>query len=157
MKKKNTNRKNSDKNSSETQKLLIKLALNTLRHIMEDEELHKTAKKLKLATVDFVRENLNLVNKDNLEEAIEKALEGCLQKDAESQIKVTAFLTALYTKHDIKRAAQVGGSLLQHFGELYFPSIKERELRYALKVSPELYEYFYNKIKGDYDDNVTEV
>ena len=95
---------------------------------------------------DFLQESSGNVNRDDLEKAIKKTCSTCTRKNIDEQLRVTAFVTALYMQNDIKRAAQVGGSLRKRFGVTWFPHIKERELRYALDVDKELEEYLYQQL-----------
>jgi len=100
---------------------------------------------------DFIKENTGLVNKHSLEVAIELALKTCTCEDKEKQQVIMAFISALYHDNQIKRAAQVGGSLLKRFGNDYFPEIKEKELRYALDVSKQSEEFYLEKIKNKWN------
>lgn len=103
--------------------------------------------------IDFIQETSGNVNRDNLHQAVEKACKSCTKKTLNEQMRVMAFVTALYMQNDIKRAAQVGGSLRKRFGVTWFPFIKERELHYALDVDIELEEFLYNELvtKGKLD------
>jgi hypothetical protein len=101
--------------------------------------------------LDFIQVATGNVNIHSPENAVEIAINTCLRKDRVSQIKVAAFVTALYLQYDIERAAQVGGSLLKRFGKSWFPHIKDRELRFALEVDSELENYLYNQILGGKD------
>ncbi|WP_156481546.1 hypothetical protein [Anabaena sp. 4-3] len=95
---------------------------------------------------DFIQETSGNVNRDNLTQAIEKACSSCTRNNFHDQARVSAFLTALYMQNDIRRAAQVGGSLRKRFGVTWFPHIKERELRYAIDVDKELEDFFYQEL-----------
>lgn len=95
---------------------------------------------------DIVQQVSGNVNRDTLEQAVEKACASCTKKDVDDQLSVIAFVTALYMQNDISRAAQVGGSLRKRFGVTWFPHIKERELRYALDVNEELVDFFYQEL-----------
>jgi hypothetical protein len=111
------------------------------------------------------------VNLRSQQEAIELALKTCIRKDPESQLQVTAYVTALYLQYGQQdlvgggwsvsampvkfpgvfqskglRGAKVGGSLLQHFGHSYFPHIAERERKYALNVDGELLSYIQGEL-----------
>lgn len=70
------------------------------------------------------------------------------------QVGVEDYLTNdskryLSAQYEIERAAQIGGSLLNRFGKSWFPHIKDREIRFALKVDTELENYLYNKILNE--------
>lgn len=128
----------------EVQKYLIKFALEQ----MNTSKVRRKAKRISLNIFHEFQVWSKQVNLHTQEEAIKIALEKCLRKDYESQMKVSAFVIGLYLQHgqDIKRAAQVGGSLLKRFGRTYFPHIKDRELKFALKVDSELENYLYQEL-----------
>ncbi|TVP62120.1 MAG: hypothetical protein EA343_12145 [Nodularia sp. (in: Bacteria)] len=100
----------------------------------------------RLKAFDMIQEVSGNVNRDSLEQAVENACNSCTRKNLDDQLRITAFLTALYMQNDIKRAAQVGGSLRKRFGVTWFPHIKERELRYALDVDQELEDFFSQEL-----------
>jgi hypothetical protein len=116
-------------------RVLIQESLN----LLSNPEIRQQAQ-------DIIQEVSGNVNRDTLEQAVEKACTSCTKKSVDDQLSVIAFVTALYMQNDINRAAQVGGSLRKRFGITWFPHIKERELRYALDVNEELVDFFYQEL-----------
>lgn len=145
-------------NKEEIQEHLINFALEQINNKINDpkarEEVMKAAQKISLDIFHQWQVWAKQVNLHTKEEAISIALETCIRKDPENQKKVAAFVIALYSQYDqdIKRAAQVGGSLLKRFGRSYFPRIKDRELKFALPVDSELEEYLYQQLSTE-DEN----
>lgn len=134
------------KMSTSQKAVIIKAALKVATKLATDPEVQKQVLNLYHGAVDLFQMQAGKVNLHTEEEALEIALDRCIRKDDESQTYVAAFVSALYAQHDIRRAAQVGGSLLDRFGISWFPHIKAREKRYALIVDRELEAYFYQQI-----------
>jgi hypothetical protein len=123
-----------------------KIAIEIFWRLVNDTQYRQQAYDGGIIIVDFIQVKTKNVNLHSLEKAVEIATETCIRKDSESQVRVLAYVTALYMQYDIERAAQVGGSLLKHFGKSFFPHIKDREYRFALEVDSELENYLYNQI-----------
>ncbi len=123
-----------------------KLAVELVWQLVNNPKAQQQAYNSGLKAFDFVQLKTGNVNRHSLEEAIQIATSSCLKKDRESQARVAAFVSGLYLEHQVERAAQVGGSLLERFGKSWFPHINNRELRFALKVDSELEKYLYNQI-----------
>lgn len=100
---------------------------------------------------DFYQVKTGQVNLQSSEDAVKSAVESCIRQDEESQARVAAFVCAIYAQHDVYRGAQVGGSLRKRFGPSWFPRIKEREERYALKIDKALEDYLYQQIQSTTD------
>ena len=153
------------------QQMLIQLALNLSEKVMSDPDLQEELKHQTGNLLDFLQVTTGNVNLRSQQEAIELALKTCIRKDPESQLQVTAYVTALYLQYDQQnlvgggwsvtaipvklpgmlqkqglRGAQVGGSLLKHFGRTYFPHIADRELKYALDVDPQLLKHIHSEL-----------
>lgn len=125
--------------------LIVELAREAVRDLAKKAEVDD-ARNAVQKFLDFVQVQSGNVNLDGVDEAISKACATCLRDDMESQVQVAAYICALYFQHDIRRAAEVGGSLRKRFGSAWFPHIKERELRFAKDVSPDLEEALYGEI-----------
>lgn len=125
-----------------------KIAVELFLRLVNNPEVQKQAYDSGLKAFDFVQLKTGNVNRHSLEEAIQIATSSCLRKDRESKARVAAFVSGLYLQHQVERAAQVGGSLLERFGKSWFPHINNRELRFALRVDSELEEYLYNQISN---------
>lgn len=128
------------------QKLLIQLALDFTQKALSDPETQYRIQDGVGQAADLLQVMTGNVNQRTERESLELALEKCIRKDLESQMRVTAFITSLYLQHQIQRGAQVGGSLLKHFGRSWFPHIAERELKYSLTVDSELLDYIYSEL-----------
>lgn len=140
---------------------------------MSDPDLQGELKNKTGTLLDLLQVTTGNVNLRSQQEAIKIALNTCIRKDPESQLQVTAYVTALYLQYDQRnpvvgswavsaipiklpgvfkskgfRGAKVGGSLLKHFGRTYFPHIADRELKYALEVDPELLSYIQSELKN---------
>jgi hypothetical protein len=127
------------------------IAINLFWKLINDEQARNQIQNLGLNLFDRIQVATYNVNLHSPEEAVEIAISTCIRKDRENQVRVAAFVTALYLQYEIERAAQVGGSLLKRFGKSWFPHIQDRELRFALKVDSELEEYLYNQIYSPSD------
>jgi hypothetical protein len=114
--------------------------------LVNDTHLRQQLYKAGDGVINFIQVATGNINLHSPEASVEIAINTCLRKDRVSQIKVAAFVTALYLQYDIERAAQIGGSLLKRFGKSWFPHIKDRELGFALEVDSELENYLYNQI-----------
>jgi|GEM_PF-6025517 len=154
------------------QQMLIQLALNLSEKVMSDPDLQEELKHQTGNLLDFLQVTTGNVNLRSQQEAIELALKTCIRKDPKSQLQVTAYVTALYLQYGQQnlvgggwsgpavtlvklpgmlqqkglRGAQVGGSLLKHFGRTYFPHIADRELKYALDVDPQLLKHIHSEL-----------
>jgi hypothetical protein len=128
------------------QNLLIQLALDFTKKALSDPETQHRIQDGAGQAADLLQVMTGNVNQRTERESLELALEKCIRKDPESQMKVTAFITSLYLQHPIQRGAQVGGSLLKHFGRSWFPHVAERELKYSLIVDSELLDYIYSEL-----------
>lgn len=102
--------------------------------------------------LDVIQRQMGNVNLDNMEEAVVKACMSCLKDDIESQARVAAFVTGVYMQHEIRRAAEVGGSLRERFSTAWFPHIKERELRFAKEIDSDLEEVLYLKLLKELEE-----
>jgi len=135
---------------------LVRLAMNALIELANNRKVQKAAlgfaEDLFKNLSDFFQVATGQVNQQTCEQAIESAVTSCIRQDEESLTRVTAFVSALYAQHEIHRGAQVGGSLRQRFGPSWFPHIKERELRYALKVDRDLEDYLFDQIRSAASD-----
>lgn len=158
---KNNNKKKKDKTNMKNPIInkIIEIAKDTvlseLERKIKDPEIQKKIvdiSPLPIAAKDLIKETFDLVNKHSMDESIQIAIESCTFKNKEAQQEVTAFISALYQEHHIKRAAQVGGSLLKRFGPLYFPKIKEKELRFAIEVNKELELFYLEEIKNQWNN-----
>ena len=138
-----------------TQQSILQAALEVLLNkevqkqvlkFVESPIVQKVSQEAFRTIIDFFQVSTGQVNRQSCEVAITTATKSCLRQDQESLARVAAFVSALYTQHEIYRGAQVGGSLLKRFGSSWFPRIKEREKRYALSVSKELEDYLYEQI-----------
>lgn len=127
-------------------KSIEQLAIKAFWQLVNDPRFQQQAFNASVGIFDFIQVKTGNVNLHSLEAAVKLATNTCLRKDSDSQAKVSAFVTSLYLQHEIERAAQVGGSLLKRFGKSWFPHIKDRELRFALEVDPELESYLYSQI-----------
>lgn len=125
--------------------MIVELACEAVRDLAKKVEVGDAQNAIQ-RFLDFVQVQRGNVNLDGVDEAISKACATCLHDDMESQVKVAAYICALYFQHDIRRAAEVGGSLRKRFGVTWFPHIKERELRFAKDVSTDLEEALYGEL-----------
>ncbi|MBD2683086.1 MULTISPECIES: hypothetical protein [Nostoc] len=126
-----------------------KIAVSLFWSLANDEKTKKQVYNLGLKFFDSIQVATGNVNLHSPEEAVKIAISTCIRKDRENQARVAAFVTALYLQYEIERAAQIGGSLLNRFGKSWFPHIKDREIRFALKVDTELENYLYNQILNE--------
>lgn len=143
---------------SKIAKKLIPIAIMVLGKLAKDTKVQKAAfsfaQDIFKNLFDFFQVTTGQINLQSCEEAIETAITSCIRTEEEELVRVTAFITALYAQHKIHRGAQVGGSLRKRFGSSWFPHIKERELRYALKVDKDLEEYLYQQILSGANLNI---
>ena len=130
---------------------LEQVAVTVFLKLTNDPKFRQQAYESGLKLFDFIQVKTGNVNLHSPEKAIKIAISTCLRKDKDSQTKVAAFITGLYLQHKIERAAQVGGSLLKHFGKSWFPHIADRELRFALQVDSELEKYLYSQFISNID------
>jgi len=129
------------------QQIIINTSIKVLTELATNPNIKNNATELFRSAYDVYQMKIGKVNLQTVEEATKSAIETCIRDDKESQVRVAAFVSAMYSQHDIQRGAQVGGSLLKRFGTAWFPRIKERELRYSLNVDKELEDYLYSKIE----------
>ncbi|MEH2415125.1 hypothetical protein [Nostoc sp.] len=128
---------------------LEQIALGLFWSLANDEKTKKQVYSLGLKFFDSIQAATGNINLHSPEEAVKIAISTCIRKDRENQSRVAAFVTALYLQYEIERAAQIGGSLLKRFGKSWFPNIKDKETRFALKVDAELENFLYNQILNE--------
>lgn len=127
-------------------KSIEQLAVEAFWRLVNDPQFQQQVFDAGVSIFDFIQVKTGNVNLHSPKTAVKLATSTCLRRDSDSQAKVSAFVAGLYLQHEIERAAQVGGSLLKRFGKSWFPHIKNRELRFALEVDPELENYLYSQI-----------
>ncbi len=132
-------------------KPLEQIAVTVFLKLTNDPKFRQQAYDSGLKIFHFIQVKTGNVNLHSPEKAVKIAVSTCIRKDKDSQAKVAAFVTGLYLQHKVERAAQVGGSLLRHFGKSWFPHIQDRELRFALDVDPELEKYLYSQFISNID------
>ncbi len=77
---------------------------------------------------------------------IERICTSCQHQDPRDQVRVAAFIGALYAQHAIEPKAQVEASVLKRFGAEWFPSLRPQEGAVALDAHQELEDFFYQEL-----------
>lgn len=77
---------------------------------------------------------------------IERICTSCQHQDPRDQVRVAAFIGALYAQHAIEPKMQVEASVLKRFGAEWFPSLRPQEGSVALDTHQELENFFYQEL-----------
>lgn len=131
--------------------MLEEIAFRVFVELVNNDEFREKIAKLGVKLIDCTEVTMGLCDLNDLKYEIKTKTRQCLNKDFQSRVKVTAFITALYTQHKIQRTEQISGSLLKQFGKSWFPKIDDSELRFALEVDSLLEDKIHSRVLERYD------
>ncbi len=134
--------------------LFISLMEEALEQISNDPELMSGLLDRAQSVDDWLQEKLGKVNTPKAEESIQLAIETSVVRDKRTICSIIAVITTLYTTRNVVRGANVGGTLLNEFGDDVFPHIDSRELRFAKPVNPKLKTNIEYTITNSFDETL---
>ncbi len=134
----------------------LKLFERAITNLANDEELRGKFEENGKSIMDFFQVNFGKVSKRSESEEIFLAINSAGKQDKDVLCNIVAVITTLFITCEIKRGAQIGGTLLAEFGNEIYPHIAERELRYKLPVNAGIKRKLYNLTVSNFDEIMKE-
>lgn len=133
---------------------LLAIAEQCLIKISNDESLKQSILDKCQSADDWLQVKLGQVNKRTLRDAIELAVNTSIVRDEETICAIIATVSTLYACGQVERGADVGGTLLQKFGQETFPHIDIRELRFAKPINETIYNLCMEEAKEKFSETM---
>ncbi len=134
--------------------ILLDIIEYSLENLSRDQDLQEKLADKGQDLADWLQVRLGEVNRPDLQESLQLALDTSVVRDEETICQIMATIATLYATEDVNRGAIVGGTLLKKFGTDTFPHVNEREIRFAKEVNPVIFNYLLLEMRESFREKI---